>query len=199
MARRIKEEPTVHRERIATAAGDLFKERGTTKVTVNQIADRAGYSKATVYAYFENKDEIISYLVLKSMALLKKEIVKNTSKTKSNQENFMGICRGLLKYHEKFPMYFDMLQSNINVDFSDNKYYESELDTYIVGRQITDYLADLFNLGDDSFIKIFAMWASICGVIRMAANKEEYIQKESSMSQKDFYNAIFEIMYKVIE
>ena len=199
MARRIKEEPTVHRERIAAAAGELFKESGTTKVTVSNIADKAGYSKATLYAYFENKDEIISYLVLKSMTLIKKEIIKNTSKSRSTKENFLGICQSLIKYSRKYPMYFDLLQETINVDFSENKYYESELDTYNVGQEIINYIADLFGLGEDSFIKIFAMWASICGVIRMATNKDDYIYKETSMDLEEFYNAIFTTMYKVIE
>ena len=38
MGRRIKEEPIVHRERIAAAAEKLFKEQDTVKVTVSDIA-----------------------------------------------------------------------------------------------------------------------------------------------------------------
>lgn len=198
MGRRIKEEPIVHRERIATAASELFKEHGTTKVTVNDIAKKAGYSKATLYTYFENKDEIVSYLALKSMSLLKDEIIKNTDESKTDKENFLGICKGLLKYYQKYPMYFDFAQDTINVDFSENKFYNTDLDTYIVGQEISAYIKKLFKLGDEAFITTFAMWGSLCGVIKLAANKEAFIKKETSKSKEAFLSDVFNILYKVV-
>ena len=198
MGRRIKEEPIVHRERIAAAAEKLFKEQDTVKVTVSDIAKEAGYSKATLYTYFENKDEIVSYLALKSMSLLKSEIIKNTDPKKTDKENFLGICKGLLKYYKKYPMYFDFAQDTINVDFSENKFYNTDLDTYIVGQEISAYIKELFKLGDEAFVTTFAMWGSLCGVIKLAANKEAFIQRETGMNNKEFLDAVFNILYKVV-
>lgn len=67
MARRKKEPKSVHRENIAAAASKLFMEKGITATSMNEIAKIAGYSKATLYVYFENKEEIIGFLVLDSM------------------------------------------------------------------------------------------------------------------------------------
>ena len=74
MARRKKEPKSVHRENIAAAASALFMEKGTTATSMNDIAKAAGYSKATLYVYFENKEEIIGFLVLDSMKRLGDEI-----------------------------------------------------------------------------------------------------------------------------
>ena len=106
MARRVKEEPKVHRERIAGAAEKLFLEKGIDKTTVSDIAEEAGYSKATLYVYFENKDDIISYLVLRSMSLLKELIISKTSRRKTDKANFLGICRAVLEYRKEYPVYF---------------------------------------------------------------------------------------------
>ena len=55
MGRRIKEPGQVHLEKIASAAERLFFCHGIESTSMNQIADAAGYSKATLYVYFANK------------------------------------------------------------------------------------------------------------------------------------------------
>ena len=70
MGRRKKEPRGTHRENIASAASKLFAERGIPATSMDDIAKEAGYSKATLYVYFENKEEIVSILVLDSMKKL---------------------------------------------------------------------------------------------------------------------------------
>ena len=70
MARRKKEPRSVHRDNIASVASELFAERGISATSMDDIAKAAGYSKATLYVYFENKEEIVSIVVLDSMKKL---------------------------------------------------------------------------------------------------------------------------------
>ena len=56
MARRKKEPRSVHREKIASAASVLFMDKGIVATSMDDIAKAAGYSKATLYVYFENKE-----------------------------------------------------------------------------------------------------------------------------------------------
>ena len=58
MGRRKKEPRSVHRENIVSAASALFLEKGIAAASMDDIAKAAGYSKATLYVYFENKEEI---------------------------------------------------------------------------------------------------------------------------------------------
>ena len=67
MGRRKKEPRSVHRENIVSAASALFMEKGIAATSMDDIAKAAGYSKATLYVYFENKEEIVGILVLNSM------------------------------------------------------------------------------------------------------------------------------------
>lgn len=198
MARRIKEEPAIHRRRIAEAAEKLFTVKGIEKTTVSEIAESAGYSKATIYVYFESKEDIISYLVLHSMELIKKEIINSTNDTLSGRDNFINICNSLLKYQRRYPMYFEFLQDAINVDFAPGKYYQSEADTYKTGEEINTYLVGLFKLKDDAFVQIFTMWASICGVIQMTDRKAQYIKKQTGLAEDDFIQKEFQQLYNLI-
>jgi AcrR family transcriptional regulator len=45
-------------ERILDAAGDLFVERGVAATGMGDVARAAGCSRATLYRYFENRDEL---------------------------------------------------------------------------------------------------------------------------------------------
>ena len=70
MARRKKEARSVHRKTISTAAEQLFLKKGIENTSMSDIAEAAGYSKATLYVYFQNKEELVGFLVLESMRRL---------------------------------------------------------------------------------------------------------------------------------
>jgi AcrR family transcriptional regulator len=46
------------RERILTAAGELFEQRGVRSTGINAIIESAGVAKATFYSHFKSKDEL---------------------------------------------------------------------------------------------------------------------------------------------
>jgi len=47
------------RKEIAVTCSDLIHEMGIKKLTVAQVAKKAGIGKGTIYEYFENKDDIV--------------------------------------------------------------------------------------------------------------------------------------------
>ena len=133
MGRRKKEPRSVHRENIASSASALFMEKGIAATSMDDIAKAAGYSKATLYVYFENKEEIISILVLESMKKLHHYISSALIKQESTKARYDFICRGLVQYQEEFPFYFKMILDKINIDFAKNNYLPEEMETYQVG------------------------------------------------------------------
>ena len=126
MARRIKEEPGVHRSRIAMAAGKLFEAKGIKTTTMDEIAKEAGYSKATLYVYFQNKEEIVGYLVLHSMVTLKEYLASALESRKNIHDKYLDICQAMVAYEEEYPFYFSMALDHINVDFEHSDCEESE-------------------------------------------------------------------------
>lgn len=66
-------EETLHR--ILDAAGDLYAAFGVTRVTISQVAGRAGVSKATVYRYVTGKQSLLElYSLREARALVERAL-----------------------------------------------------------------------------------------------------------------------------
>ncbi len=207
MGRRKKEPRSVHRENIASAASVLFMEKGIAETSMDDIAKAAGYSKATLYVYFENKEEIVGILVLGSMKKLYDYIASALVQQESTKSRYELICRGLVRYQEEFPFYFDMALSKINIDFENRDYLPEEKETYRVGEEINEKLRDFLTAGmengelrDDLEIMpaIFHFWGMLSGMIQLAANKEAYIEKAMGLSKGQFLDYGFSMLYRSI-
>ena len=204
MARRKKEPRSVHREKIASAASVLFMDKGIVATSMDDIAKAAGYSKATLYVYFENKEEIVGILVLDSMKKLYHYIVSALEQQESTKEQYNFICRGLVQYQEEFPFYFKMVLDKINIDFESHDYLPEEKETYQIGEEINEKIKEFLISGIDkgdlrSNLKImptvFGFWGMLSGLIQLAENKEEYIKKTMGLSKARFLEHGFHMLY----
>ncbi len=204
MGRRKKEPRSAHRESIASAASGLFMERGIAAVSMDDIAKAAGYSKATLYVYFENKEEIVSILVLESMKKLYGYIDAALVEQEGTRARYDAICRGLMRYREEFPFYFKMVLDKINIDFENRDYLPEEKETWRVGEEINerirDFLMSGMKRGDlrgnlEILPAIFNFWGMLSGIIQLAANKEEYIKKAMGLSRQQFLEYGFDMLF----
>lgn len=207
MGRRKKEPRSVHRENIVSAASVLFMERGIAATSMDDIAKTAGYSKATLYVYFENKEEIVGILVLNSMKKLYDYISSALIQHETTKARYDFICRGLVQYQEEFPFYFKMVLDKINIDFEGKDYLPEEKETYQIGEEINEkiknFLLSGMEKGDlrsdlEIMPAIFNFWGMLSGIIQLAANKEEYIKKSMGLSKEQFLEYGFSLVYHSI-
>lgn len=207
MGRRKKEPRSVHREKIVSAASALFMEKGIAATSMDDIAKAAGYSKATLYVYFENKEEIVGILVLNSMKKLYDYISSALIQHETTKARYDFICRGLVQYQEEFPFYFKMVLDKINIDFESKDYLPEEKETYQIGEEINEkiknFLLSGMEKGDlrndlDIMPAIFNFWGMLSGIIQLASNKEEYIKKSMGLSKIKFLEYGFSLVYHSI-
>ena len=207
MGRRKKEPKSVHREKIASAVSVLFMENGIAATSMDDIAKAAGYSKATLYVYFKNKEELVGILVLDSMKKLYNYIVSALERQKTTKEQYNFICHGLVQYQEEFPFYFKMVLDKINIDFESRNYLPEEKETYQIGEEINEKIKEFLQSGMDKgdlrtnlniMPVIFNFWGMLSGLIQFAANKEEYIKRAMGLSKIQFLEHGFQMLYRSI-
>ena len=207
MARRKKEPQSNHRKNIAEAAQRLFTEKGIESTSMNEIAKESGYSKATLYVYFKDKEELVGVLVLESMQKLYDYLSKTLEDTENVSECFYKICNAFVDYQEEYPFYFELLLKAINVDFETTRFFPEEKETFLVGERINALLIAFFEKGIERGIirgdldilpTIFALWGMISGVIMLSVNKQEYISMQMKKTKRDFLKQGFDLLYQSI-
>ena len=57
------EEREARKQRILTGALDVFKLNGIEGATMDQIAQKSGFGKATLYYYFKSKEDVFSEIL----------------------------------------------------------------------------------------------------------------------------------------
>ena len=205
MARRIKEEPIVHQNRIAQKAMVLFAKNGIENTKMDEIAASAGYGKATLYVYFKNKEDIVSFLSLKSMEKLKELLSYALENGETTKEKFFSMCNALVKFQSDYPDFFDRSLQYIQVEQNNDNEWLSK--TYQVGEEVNQIISQYIKKGSESgelaqttdyFGTILLMWGMISGIIKLASEKEEYIRIRGNVSKEEFLQVGFEKIYKSI-
>jgi len=198
----------VHRNRIAAAASALFLEKGVSATSMDDIAQAAGYSKATLYVYFENKEEIVSVLVLDSMKQLCERVSSAVRRQETTRARYDLICRELVRYQEEHPFYFQMTLGRIDVRFEGREVFPEERETYQIGEELNGMIRDLLTSGVErgelrrdleAAPVSFTCWGMLAGLIRFAADKQDYIQSAMGLSKEQFLQYGFDMIYRSIE
>lgn len=205
MARRKKEPRSVHREQIAAAASRLFLEKGVTAVTMDDIAAEAGYSKATLYVYFRNKEALVGHLTLESMEKLRRAIVSALEGQGETRAQYRLICRALAEYQAAYPFYFKTALERIPVE--PEPCLPEERETYRVGEAINEALEAFLRRGMERgdlrrdlaiLPTIFTFWGALSGLILLADQKEVYLRQAAGLSREAFLDHGMELLYRSI-
>ena len=207
MGRRKKEPKSVHRAAISSAAATLFSEKGVEHTSMDEIAKQAGYSKATLYVYFKNKEEIVSILVLESMKKLYSYLEDALKSKNYTYDKYIALCNALLKYEQEFPFYFHMVLDEINIDFESIDCIPEDKETFLIGEKINKTIEEFLVSGIEAgelrkdlkiLPTIFSFWGMIAGLIETSTKKENYIKQTLHLSKTEFLNYGFDTLYHSI-
>lgn len=207
MGRRKKEPKHAHRGAIAAAAAALFQEKGIAATSMDDIARAAGYSKATLYVYFTNKEELVGLLTLESMEKLRAALSEALAEGEDTWSRYQRMCRSLTAYQEAYPGYFRLALDKINIDDGASNALPEEAETYRVGEAINQLVAAFLREGmargdlrrDLPLLPtIFHFWGALAGLIQLADQKEDYLRQAAGLSKEAFLDQGFALLYRAI-
>jgi AcrR family transcriptional regulator len=80
------------RERLLDAASELFYDKGVQSVGVDQVIERAGVAKATLYSVFGNKDGLVrAYLTAHDEGIRERTARELATRYKTPRERLLGV------------------------------------------------------------------------------------------------------------
>jgi AcrR family transcriptional regulator len=107
IAQRRVEEKERRRAEILDAAEALYAKEGWDLVTVDHVARGARLSRALVYVYFKDKEEILFAIGERAMCLLRDRFIAAAASRALGMEKIEAIGRAYMAYAFEFPHYFD--------------------------------------------------------------------------------------------
>lgn len=106
--RRVREK-AVLRQAILDAAGNLFADKGYDSFSMRKLAEEIGYSVATLYLYFKDKDELL-FSVLDEGFLRFEQALKEASESSSHPQNRLtSIGRAYIRFGLENPAYYRLM------------------------------------------------------------------------------------------
>jgi AcrR family transcriptional regulator len=107
IAERREEEKERRRAEILDAAQALYLEKGWDALTVDQVARSARLSRALVYVYFRDKEELLFAIGERAMRLLRTRFSEAAARHPRGLDQIEAIGRAYMSYAYEFPHYFD--------------------------------------------------------------------------------------------
>lgn len=90
-----------NRKFILQAAETVFTQKGYSQASVDEIAEEAQFSKATLYRYFKSKSEIFSAVIFESFQEACDDIHAIQQSQKKASKKVRDLIQGLLSYYKR--------------------------------------------------------------------------------------------------
>jgi len=91
---------------ILDAAETLFFSKGYDNVSMNSIAKEVGLGKATLYIYFDNKEELFYGVVLRGISILSTMIKEKVEKEDTGLKKIIAFKKAYGEFIKTYPEYF---------------------------------------------------------------------------------------------
>lgn len=108
IAERKEKERLVMKQRILTAAMELFIEFGFQHVSIRNIAEKIEYSPSTIYLYFPDKNAILIELLNEGLDRLNEKILLH-QQIADPIDRFIAYERCYLEFALENPQYYDIM------------------------------------------------------------------------------------------
>ena len=186
IAERREDEKERRRGEILDAAEALYIDKGWEALTVDQVARSARLSRALVYVYFRDKEDLLFAIGERAMRQLRERFVAALGTRQTGMDQIEAIGRAYVGYAHEFPHYFDFcsrFQSHSGTTGAgSNEDVCKQMGDQVLGtvvQAITSGIADGSVRPDIGDPLMFAttLWAFTHGIIQLAMVKGEELTR----------------------
>jgi AcrR family transcriptional regulator len=201
------EEKERRRAEILDAAEALYANQGWDALTVDQVARSARLSRALVYVYFRDKEDLLFAIGERAMRLLRDRFRAAIAVPAKGMDKVDAIGRAYMGYAHEFPHYFDFctrFQSHsMDADSSTNEGAcqaagDEAIGTVVLAIETAMHDGSIRTDAGDPLLLALTLWAFTHGIIQNAMAKGTDLARRG-VAVQDFSNYAFGLLRGSIE
>jgi len=182
---RRKNEQLARRTAILKAAREVFFAKGFMSATIDEIADRCGLAKGTIYLYFKSKEELYVSIMAEGMRRLRKEFEGLKDHPPGEEGLVENAFMAYYRFYKRNRKYFRIMFLSSQPDMRARVPEEVLRNCMESGRECLGIVRDLVQEGIDNHyyrkVDTWAvaniLWATINGII-MAYEQDPVYREE---------------------
>lgn len=207
IAERREREKEQRRADIIDAAERVFFSKGWLAATMDDVAEASELSKATLYLYFKNKEELYAAILVRGSEILHRLFSEAVDSGGTGLEQTAAIGRAYLRFHAEQRDYYDAMMyfDARGFDTCDDCEFGQKCEEYrerimgLVAKAVTNGVADGTIRPDlDPLQTAFLLWAASSGVLSAAATAGENMERAYGIKTDEFLNSFFEFTFHAI-
>jgi TetR/AcrR family transcriptional regulator len=202
IATRREEEKERRRAEILDAAAALYAKKGWDALTVDQVARSARLSRALVYVYFRDKEDLLFAIGERAMRLLHDRFKAAIAGTARGMDQVDAIGRAYMGYAHEFPHYFDFC-TRFQAHSVETNSSTNEGACQVAGNQVLGTVVQAIETGirdgsiradvGDPMLLALTLWAFTHGIIQIAMAKGSDLARQG-VAVQDFSNDAFNLL-----
>lgn len=199
----------LHRARIMTAAEKLFSEKGYEQTTIEDISKAAEYSRRTIYAYYESKEDILHRIIEKGLQALKTDIENAVNDNADFADAYRAVCGAMRKYRREYPHSFERLSRSGDDDIGRTAESAAVKNILRLGTEINETLEELILRGQESgevrkdivpTLTVYVLWSSLDSLLALTGTKGKYICAQNDVTEEELLDYGFrQIVNAILE
>jgi TetR/AcrR family transcriptional regulator len=192
---------------IIDAAERVFFSKGWRTATMDDVAESVELSKATLYLYFKNKEELYAAILVRGSVLLHEMFETAIQTHDTGIEQVRAIGRAYIAFHDRHRDYYDAMMyfESKDLDTCDDCTYAQQCDEYrdlvmgLVATGVRNGIDDGTLRSDlDPMKTAVLLWAQSSGVLRVVATDADKLREVHAIDPSDLMETFFDFVFHAI-
>ncbi len=190
ISERRQEERDRRRAEIVDAAESLYAETGWDSISMDQVARRARLSRALLYVYFKDKDDLHLALVERALGALREAFLRAQQDRSDGLAEVAAIGRAYIDFARDTPHYWDACARYQAHEVAGAGAPPNEAACLAVGHSVHEVIVASLNRGvadgsirpdiGNPYVTALSLWAFCHGLIQIASTKRAPIEREGT-------------------
>lgn len=187
----------IRTQKILEAAESLFFNKTPENTTMDEIAGKARLSKATIYAYFKSKEEIILEIAKKAHVMLRKSLSENNKQPDGFTE-IQGIVDRFFTFTWEYPDYYYIINY---IENNSLKQFNEDATKMILDTTSVFEKSIKKGIRDGSIKKTInpeiiskTIWGMLAGLSQLIVSKESIIKSETGIDRRKILSSFMQLL-----